>query len=429
MNSELAILSLAVLPFKEQSDENEGLGEGVAENIIASLSRIPELRVVGRRSSFAIKYHSPAEAGDLLNASMILEGTVQKDQKKVMISVVLYEVSSGLNIWSKQYEDKFTELLQIIDDITFNITERMHLRESVKGLRGMRNIHSSNVDAYQYYLRGRKFYYQFSEHDILMAIRMYRKAIEIDPHYALAFSGLAECYSYLYMYSPTDKRNLLQADQSSKAAIKLDESLADSWTARGVVLSNKKKYEDAAECFEKAVELDPMHFEAPYQYARMSFAQGLPEKALQFYEKAMEIRPDDYQCPLLSAQSYEVLGFPEKAEKMRIRGVEIVEQTLKFNSGDTRALSLAANGLVALGKHDKALDFLERALKLEPEDPMLLYNAGCIYAMCGKEEEALDNLEKSAKTGLTQKEWYVNDDNLDTVRGSIRFRRMLESMK
>ncbi len=294
---------------------------------------------------------------------------------------------------------------------------------------GLAMMEGKSMEAYEYYLRGRRFYYQFSEKDIQFAIRMYKKAIECDSQYALAYGGLSECYSYLYMYSKTDKRNLLQANQSSKVAIKLDPLLAEAWTSRGVALSLKNKYKKAEKAFEKAIEIDPMLFETCYQYARMSFAQGNYEKAASLYNRASEIRPDDYQPPLLSAQSYEEMGQMEKANELRKKGIEIAEENLKFNPGDTRALSLAANGLAAIGENEKAMNFLQRALILEPDDPMLLYNAGCIYAIIGSENDALNCLEKSADTGLTQKDWYIHDGNLASIRESIRFKKMLERME
>ena len=422
---------LGILPFKNMSKDKDDhdLGYGIAEDLIISLSKVPELRVVARSSSFALKDITPLEAGIQLKATVILEGSFKKEGTQVRISVFLVEVASGLNLWTEQYNFREDQLLSIEDDVSYKIMEVMKLEESKNRMRGIKDMHSQDVAAYQYYTRGRQFFYQFSENSIHLAIKMYNKAIELDSKYALAYCGLAECYSYLYMYSKTDKKNLVQADQSSKIAIKLDPLLAEAWSSRGVALSLMKKNDEAATCFEKSMQLDPWFFEAPYQYARMSFAQGLLEKATILYDKASEIRQDDYQSPLLSAQSYEVMGNAEKALEMRKKGIEIAEAILKINPGDTRALSLAANGLAAIGANDKAMSYLQRALILEPNDPMLLYNAGCIYAMSGLEEEALNCLEKSAETGLTQKEWYIHDDNLDSVRDNPRFKKMLEEMK
>lgn len=422
---------LAILPFKEISMEkdDQGIGEGIAEDLIINLSKIPELRVVSRSTSFALKELGVSDAIKQLRATVLLEGSVKKEANNIRISVFLVEVASGLNLWSKQYEGDFINLFSFQDDMSNKITEILQVGDGFKTHRGMMALHSQEVGAYQHYLRGRRFFYQFSENSVQFAIRMYKKAIEIDSKYALAFCGLAECYSYLYANSVTDKRNLIQANQSSKVAIKLDPLLAEAWSSRGVVFTLQKEFEEGAKCFEKAMELDPMLFEAPYQYARMSFSQGLPEKASTLYAKAMVIRPDDYQSPLLTAQSYDVMGHSDKAHEMRKKGIEIAQENLKFNPGDTRALSLAANGLAAIGESEKAIGYLQRALILEPNDPMLLYNAGCIYAICGNEEEAMNCLEKSAQTGLTLKEWYIHDDNLDPLRNSNRFKKMMTGMK
>jgi TolB-like protein/Tfp pilus assembly protein PilF len=422
---------LAILPLKDLSVEkdDQGFGGGIAEDLIINLSKIPELRVVSRSTSFALKDSNLSDAISQLRATVVLEGSLMKEANHIRVSVFLVEIASGLNLWSQQYEGDIIDLFTFQDDIAYNITETLQVADGFKTHRGMKALHSQEVGAYQHYLRGRRFFYQFSENSIQFAIRMYKKAIEIDSKYALAFCGLTECYSYLYANSVTDKRNLIQANQLSKVAIVLDPQLAEAWSSRGLALTLQKDFEKGAECFEKAMELDPMLFEAPYQYARMSFTQGLPKKATDLYAKAMEIRPDDYQSPLLSAQSYDVMGHPEIALEMRKKGIEIAEANLKFNPGDTRALSLSANGLAAIGESKKAISYLQRALILEPNDPMLLYNAGCIYAMCDKEEEAMSCLEKSAQTGLTLKEWYIHDDNLDSVRNTTRFKKMLSSMK
>ena len=188
-------------------------------------------------------------------------------------------------------------------------------------------------------------------------------------------------------------------------------------------------YEEAEKAFKRAVELGPTLFEAYYQYGRMSLVAGKIDQAARLMISANSVRKEDYQSLFMAGQCYEDLGDLVKSIEIRQRGVMIAENQLKINPGDTRALYMGANGLIGLGETEDGLKWLQRALTLDPDDAMLLYNAGCIYAMCGMAEEALNCLEKSANSGLTQKDWYIHDSNLDSLRDLNRFKEIIARMK
>ena len=135
--------------------------------------------------------------------------------------------------------------------------------------------------------------------------------------------------------------------------------------------------------------------------------------------------PDDYQSPLLAAQIEDDLGRGDRAAALRKRGIGIAERRLLADPGDARTLYMAANGLAALGERERARQFAERALAAQPGDPMLLYNVGCVFSILGLTEPALDCLEKAARAGVAPKAWCENDSNLDAVRGELRFQRLL----
>jgi tetratricopeptide (TPR) repeat protein len=161
----------------------------------------------------------------------------------------------------------------------------------------------------------------------------------------------------------------------------------------------------------------------------MSLVAGKIDQAARLMISANSVRKEDYQSLCLAGQYYEDLGDFVKSIEIRQRGVMIAENHLKINPGDTRALYMGANSLIALGEREKGLDWLNRALTLDPDDAMLLYNAGCIYSMCDMPEEALNCLEKSANSGLTQKDWYIHDSDLDPLREMERFKNLLDKMK
>jgi tetratricopeptide (TPR) repeat protein len=260
------------------------------------------------------------------------------------------------------------------------------------------------------------------------ALAMFGQALAIDPQYARAHAGVAECHAFLYLYAGRDPAHLLQANVASRRAIELAPDSADAHTARGVALTLGESLAGAEREFEAAIRLDPNLFDAHYAYARMCFAAGRDDQAASLWERAQVLRPDDYQSPLLVAQAYERLGRDGDATRARERGVAVAEQHLALHPDDVRALYMGANGLVALGQRDEGLAWARRALALEPNEPMLLYNIGCIYSLAGMPHDALDCLEQAVGRGLTQREWLLHDANLDSLRATPRFERLMAGL-
>jgi tetratricopeptide (TPR) repeat protein len=189
------------------------------------------------------------------------------------------------------------------------------------------------------------------------------------------------------------------------------------------------RHQEAEAEFETAARLRPRLFEAHYLYARDCFAQGLLEKAAHLFELAASVRPEDYQSLLLVAQVYERLDRFDDAQAARVRGVRIAEERLKLQPDDVRALYMGANGLIALGDHDRALEWATLALGMEPDEPMVLYNVACIFSLAGKREEAINHLERSVHLGLRQVGWIQNDSNLDPIRAHPRFVALMRELR
>ena len=425
--------NVAVMPFTNLSEdpEQDYFCEGISEEIILALDNTAGLDVVSRSSSFAMKGKplDVREKGRQLNASAVLEGTVRKQNEQLRITVELVDTDTGTNIWSGRFDRKIEDVFDLQDEIAQSIVKALELKLVPEREHGIRNRQTSNVEAYDYYLRGRHYYYQFSLSAVKLALPMFKKAIEIDEEYALAYCGLADCYSYLYMYDTSSEDNLKEAILASLQALELAPLLAEAHASRGVALTIRKQYRKAEISFEKAIELNPSLYDAWYHYGRACFSQGKMDKAARLFDEASRHRPDDYQSVFLAAQAYEKLGIKKLAAKARQRGIAIAEKRLQHNPGDLRALYLGANALVAMGETERGLDWLRRALALEPNDPMLLYNAGCITAMLDMQDEAFFYLEKSFAAGLKQRGWYENDGNLDNLRSHPRFKALLKRME
>ncbi len=422
---------IAVLPFANASNdpEQDYFGEGLAAEILICLARVPGLHLVARSSVCVLNQeeHEVGDIGRLLHATAVLHGAVRLEDDHLEITVNLVDVASEGTLWSGRYERALQDVFVVLDEIAAGVAGAFEAK--AERVRNIQSIQTSDVEAYDYYLRGREFFYQYSRHGVEEALAMFQEAIALDEAYALAYCGLADCYSYLYMYVESTDVNMAEAGSASGKALALDPLLAEAHAAGGVALSLSRSFEASEAAFERAIELDPQLFEARYFYGRVCFVQGKLEKAIDLFEEAHRVRPEDYQPLLLTGQIHDTLQQPEQAAAVRRRGIAVVEQHLKLNPEDTRALYMGANGLVALGESEKGLEWLERALALESDDAMLLYNAGCIYALLHRDDDALTCLERSVEAGVTQREWYEHDSNLDSVRAHPRFQALLAGME
>jgi len=424
--------SIAVLPFADMSREKDQayFCEGIAEEIINALCRVQGLRVASRTGSFQFR-DTAADLREIANAlgvESILEGSVRKSHNRLRITVQLIEAARGFHLWSESYDREFRDVFAIQQEIARNVVRSLRVTLSPQEKGALAQVPTSHVQAYDYYLRGRSFYYRYGRHDIEFALQLFSRAIELDPGYALAHSGLADCWSYIYLYAERKDSVRLQAEAAGRRAVDLAPESAQAQASLAAALSLGPHKGEAPAAFEKAIALDPTLFETWYFYARHAFAGGDLPKAISLYEEAMRVRPEDYHAPLLVANIYDEVGRHEDAKAARERGVALVEKHVDLHPDDARALYMGANGLVALGEKEKGLEWARRARRIDPDDPMLLYNLGCIHSLAGGLEEAIDCLERAASGGLLQKGWYEHDGDLDPLRGHPRFKALLERM-
>jgi serine/threonine protein kinase/Tfp pilus assembly protein PilF len=301
------VKSIAVLPFTNTSadPENEYFTDGMAEEIINALSKIKSLGVASRTSTFLYKGKTEdiREIGKKLEVSAVLEGSVRKMGTKIRVSAQLVNVANGLQLWSERYDREMEDVFAIQDEIAQNIVKALRVVLSEDEKRAIEKAPTDNVEAYDYYLRGRKYFHQHRRTSLEFARQMFTRAIEVDPGYARAYAGVADCCSILYMYFDARASNLKQADKASLKALQLDPDLAEAHSARGLAFSLSKEYDKAAEEFETAMRLDPKLYEAPYFYGRACIAQGKSTEAVPLFEIACRLRPEDYQAPSFLAQA------------------------------------------------------------------------------------------------------------------------------
>jgi TolB-like protein/Tfp pilus assembly protein PilF len=430
--AEPAAPSVAVLPFTDlsQQQDQQYFCDGIAEELILALGKLRGLRVCSRMSSFRFRGDAAGERtiGRQLRVSALLAGSVRHAAGRLRILVNLIDPERGSQLWSGVFDRELGDVFAIQEEIARSVAQSLAVTLSPLEAAALERPPTRDLQAYDLYLRGRTFYYRYGPSDMPCAIQMFSRAIERDPAYPLAHAGLADCWSYLYLYSDRSPEILRKADETSRRAVDLDPDSAQAQASRALALSLNRRDEEAEDAFEAALRLDPGLFEAHYFYARHSFVLGRLEKAAGQYEAAIQLRPEDYQAPLLAAQIYHDLGRAEAAQASRRRGLAAAEEHLLLNPDDARAVYMAANGMAALGQKDRSRQWAKRALVMRPTDSMLLYNLGCIYALLGDSGDALQALEQAVQHGLRQRGWFEHDSNLDSVRAHPRFLALLRQL-
>ncbi len=425
----LAQKSLAVLYFENLSGnkEDEYFRDGITEDIITDLSKIKELRVFPRSAvlGYRDKPVTAPQVGQQLSAAYVLEGSLRRAGSRLRLTSSLIETHSGHTVWAERYDRQMEDVFAIQDELAQNIARALRVMLTEREKRAIQKAPTADVRAYDYYLRGRQFFHQFRKKGFEFARQMFNRAIQIDPRYARAYAGIADCCSFLYTYWHASEANLKDADEFSRKALELDSELAEAHASRGLALSLNRRFEEAGQHFETAIRLNPTLFEAYYFYARARFADGKLQEAAEMYEKATQVNPDDYQSLVLVTSVYRSLGREADAQTARRNGLEVIERVLEMQPDDARALYLGAGALANLGQRDRALEWCKRALAIDPEDTGILYNVACAYSNLGMVEEGLKCLEDAVDFGFGHKAWIEHDSDLDALRGSPRFQALL----
>jgi adenylate cyclase len=422
--------SIAVLPFNNMSGdpEQEYFSDGITEDIITDLSNISGLFVVARNTAFTYK-GKPVKVQQVaqeLGVRFILEGSVRKASSRVRVTGQLINGKDGGHLWAARFDRDLTDIFVIQDEITHAIVEQLKVKLLPQEKKIIAQAPTSNVEAYTYYLRGRDFFHRESKRYFQLARLMFTKAVELDPLYARAYAGIADCDSFLFLWCREDIPIESILETSAKA-LALDDKLAEAHASRGTALSLLHSYEDARAEFEKAIALDPNSFEAHYLYARASFAQGNLERAAALFERAVEINPEDYQSPCLLIQIYRSLGRPEDAKEAARLGVKLAERELAFHPEDPRPAHLGIAALLEIGENDRAREWMARTLAIDPDDPLTQYNLACGYATLGDIDAAFDLLERSLpRAGPEIRQWIKHDSTFDPLRSHPRYQKVLD---
>jgi len=425
--------SIVVLPFNNMSGdpEQEYFSDGITEDVITDLSKVSGLFVVARNTAFTYK-GKPVKVQDVckeLGVKYALEGSVRKAGARVRVTGQLIDATDGGHVWADRYDRDLTDIFAIQDEITHAIVEQLKVKLLPQEQRSIAKAPTDNVEAYTYYLRGRQFLHRHSKSYYQLARRMFAKAVELDPAFARAYAGIADCDSFLFLhYHENVAIDSILA--MSAQALALDDKLAEAHASRGLALSLVQRYPEAMAEFERAIELDPNSFEAHYFYGRACFAQDRQTEAAAQFERAAALKPDDYQSPAMLVMIYRAIGRQQDVSSAARKVVEIAEQELSKHPENPRPAYLGAGSLIELGERDRAREWIARAMATDPDDVLTQYNVACVYSKLGELEVAFDLLERLLPHANHEtKSWVRYDPDFDPLRTQTRYARVLELLE
>ena len=421
--------SIAVLPFVNMSGdaENEYFSDGISEEILNLLVKLPQLKVASRTSAFIFKGKEASipNVAKELGVDTVLEGSVRRAGDRVRITAQLIEANSDSHLWSETYDRQMDDVFAIQDEIAQNIADALQVTLSPKERRSIQYVATSNAQAFDFYLRGRSFMYTMTRRDYEHAIRMFQQAIDVDAKFALAYAGIADAYSHLFRYADASKENVRKSVEASEKAIALDPDVAEAHASRGLSLFISGKFNEAKAEFEFAIKLNPNLFDAYYYYGLACSSNSDFETAEKMFRKAIEVNPADYQAPMFLAQAYTSLGRKHDEMRVRLSALDTIQRHLEMNPHDTRALYFGAQNLCLVGENEKGMELAERALGQDQDEPVVLYNVACFYALQGDVDRAIELLTTAVENGWGDREWLETDSDLDTLRKDSRFKALL----
>lgn len=426
--------SIAVLPFVNMSGdpEQDYFSDGITEDIITDLSKISALFVVSRNTAFTYKGSTEDldRVASRLGVQYVLEGSVRKVNDRVRITAQLIDGRSNGHVWAERYDRKFEDIFELQDDISHAIVDALRLRILPEERETISQRPTYNSEAYRFYLMGRSFFHRGHTRRFLrLARQMFQRALDIEPDYAMAHAGIADCNSHLLDAGDTTITTNEIFEQSERA-LSLDPDLAEAHASKGLALYTVGRYEEAEASFERAIALKPDLFEAYFFYGRNCFNRGQYAKAAELFGRAGEFKSDDFRALGLQSMCFQSLGHLEEARTAGRHALARTEAAVAERPDDADALAFGAGLLAMLGEVERTRDWAERATIIEPDDFYMHYNIACAFAILGDKELALDRLERimGPQTLKSLQEFMLHDSDLDVLRDHPRYHEILKRL-
>jgi serine/threonine protein kinase/Flp pilus assembly protein TadD len=419
--------SVAVLYFENQSGakEDEYFRDGITEDVVTELSKIAQLQIFPRSEMLAFrdKPVTAQQVGQQLSAAYVLEGSIRRAGNRVRITAQLVEASTRHSVWAERYDRQLEDVFAIQEEIARSIAQALRITLTPQEEKTIARKPTENPQAYDFYLRGRSY---TRRENMDYGLQMFEQAIQLDPNFALAHSGIAHLCGLIYEIREQNpkwiERGLAACDRATALAPDLPEVLV----AHARICYAQKKYEEAALLAWRAIERKPDCEGSWNILGRAYFGSGRFEEAAALIERAIEANGDDYNTYVPYGNALERLGRKKEAENLRDRVRKVLRQQLELVPEDVRARILLAANLAYDGQDaDEAIRHLQTAIALRPGDPNILYNAACTYGVLGKKVEALETIKKAFSAGYGNRHWAAKDSDLDCLHDDPEFQKLV----
>jgi TolB-like protein/Flp pilus assembly protein TadD len=459
LNQLLDMQSIAVLPFETLGAEtqDEYLGLGIADALITKLSNLKRVTVRPTSSVRNAVKNDPVAAGAELKVATVLEGTIQKWDEQIRVTVQLVSVRDGSTLWAERFDEKFTSIFAIEDSISEQVATALAVKLTTEEQTQLAKRYTENTRAHQAYLRGRYFLEKRTREAITKGIEYFKLAIRIDAHYALAYAGLADGYATLGAYDVLPPRQSMQkAKEAALKALSIEPNLGEAHAALARSRMFDWDWEGAEESFKLALDLNPNYATARHLYAIYLRNMRRFDESLAESMKAEELDPT-------SASRKSTIGGTLYCARHYDEAIAELCQALELDSNNGVAHYYLGRVYVQKGMYEEATAEYERTISLFGERLELLAHLGHIYALSGRREDAqkvLSQLEQLSNKdyvpsyfkaliyiGFDEKEQAFNwleksyreydlnlmflgvDPMLDSLREDARFKRLLHGTR
>jgi TolB-like protein/Tfp pilus assembly protein PilF len=400
------IESIAVMPFVNESGnaDVEYLSDGMTETLISSLSRVPNLSVKPRSSVFRYKGTDTnvQTLGRELGVQAILNGRVVQRGDQLTLSLELVDVAKDVLIWSEQYNRRQSDLVSLQSEIARDVSNKLKTRLSGAEEQNVAKSYTANSAAYQLYLKGRYYWNKRTAENIRKAMEQFQQAADTDPNYALAYSGLADCYVVFGDYTGAPETETVPKVQAfAKRALALDGSLVEAQTALAYSYQQLWQWDDAEREFKRAIELDPNYATARHWHSLLLMETGRFDEGLREIKRAQELDP---LSPIISynvALSYLVAGDVNAC-------IEQSKRVIDLDPNFPRAHQSLGQAYLKQNRYEEAMAEFQRAVDLSPNDRQSLRDLGYGYAVGQKRDTALA-IVKELKAKYEKGEAYPQD--------------------
>lgn len=377
--------TIAVLPFENISgdEKDEYFSDGITDDIITQLSKIEDIQVISRFSVMPFKNTELTlyEIASKLNVNVILEGTVRRIDNKVRISAKLINVVTSENMWAEVYDREMTEVFKVQSDVAKNIAKNLRVELSPQEKSRIESQPTANLDAYDYYLKGRDYYNLLKKEENEIAIDFFKKALNQDPNYAMAYAGLADAYTQRVMRFTWPTNWLDSAIVAGETAISIDPELAEGYKAVAMTYAMKGWDSKAIDANLLAIDRKPNYFQAINNLGVLYGRLGLIDKQIPFLEKAIALAPRFALSYVQLGEAYSNLGFDEE-------GISLINKAISIQPDFAEPYFSLSRLYLRQGNFLKAYEIATKGLSISPNDPGLQAKMGQIELFRGKYDNA-----------------------------------------